>query len=110
MAGNKAEVYLTLQTVADAVRALPEDVKILTVDVSGVKDSVEGRIHVWADSEEEAEKIVAPQKPVFWQEEYSETVNEVVKRWNVPRYRGENVEVYGVLFVKRGEDKNAEES
>lgn len=109
MTGNKAEVYLTLQTVADAIRALPEDVKILTVDVSGVKDSVVGRIHVWADSEEEAEKIVAPQRPAFSQEEYSETVNQIVKRWSVPRYRGEVVEVYGVLFVEEGEDENAEE-
>ena len=83
MTGNKAEVYLTLQAVADAIRALPEDVKILTVDVSGVKDSVVGRIHVWADSEEEAEKIVAPQRPVFSQEEYSETVNQIVKRFAV---------------------------
>lgn len=109
MTGNKAEVYLMLQTVADAIRALSEDVKILAVDVSGVTDSVVGRIHVHSDSEEEAERIVAPQKPVFQREEYSETVNQTVKRWNVPRYCGENVEVYGVLFVEEGEDENAEE-
>lgn len=101
--GNKAEFYLSMQMIADAIRALPEETKILSVDVYKLTGR---RIHVCADSEEEVERIVAPNKPVY---ALDQTVGEICKRWRVDRYRGEDVTIHGILFVKKGEAENAEE-